>query len=152
MNRRGALQVIVGSGIAIALVPLRGYATEEEVATAVKSVFGERPLKRGRVTLKLPKLAESGNSVPVSIIIRSAMSPSDRVLRACIFANRNPRPLIATMNFGPNAGRAELTTNMRLNSTQDVMAVAEMSDHSLWTARARVLVTIGACDVLQTRY
>jgi len=30
--------------------------------------------------------------------------------------------------------------------------VAEMSDHSLWRAQVRVLVTVGACDALQLRY
>ena len=74
------------------------------------------------------------------------------VQRACILANRNPRPLIATVLFGPGAGSAAFTTNIRLNGTQDVIAVAEFSDHSLWRAQARVLVTVGACDALQTRY
>jgi sulfur-oxidizing protein SoxY len=90
--------------------------------------------------------------VPISLTVKSAMSPTDRVLRACIFADRNPRPLIATVMFGPNAGQAVFTTNIRLNGTQNVVAVAEMSDRSLWTSRARVVVTIGACDALQTRY
>jgi sulfur-oxidizing protein SoxY len=143
---------MIGGGVVVTLLPLRGNTTEQTVAQAIKSVFGERLLKHGRVTLKLPTLAESGNSVPVSMTVSSAMSPADHVLRACIFANKNPRPLIATMLFGPNAGKAALTTNMRLNGTQDVIAIAEMNDHSLWTAQARVMVTIGACDVLQTRY
>ena len=34
---------------------------------------------------------------------------------------------------------------MRLGQTQDVIAVAEMSDGSLWMARTEVKVTIGGC-------
>jgi sulfur-oxidizing protein SoxY len=151
MNRRGALSMI-GSGIAITLLPHMGNADQEDVDAGIKKLFGDRPLQHGRVTLQLPKLAESGNSVPVKVTVKSAMSPTDRVLRACIFADRNPRALIATVIFGPNAASATFSTNMRLSGTQDVIAIAEMSDNSLWTSRTRVMVTIGACDVLQTRY
>ena len=151
MNRRDAL-LMISRGAATTLLPLRVGAGEQDVAAAIRNVFGDRPLRRGRITLKLPKLAESGNSVPIGVTIKSAMSRTDRVLRACIFADRNPRPLIVTMLFGPNSGRAAFNTNIRLSGTQNVIAVAEMGDHSLWTSEARVLVTVGACDVLQTRY
>jgi sulfur-oxidizing protein SoxY len=151
MNRRGALTMI-GSQVAITLLPLVGQTGGQDVESVIKEVFGERPLQPGRITLELPKLAESGNSVPLSVAVESPMSSSDRVLRACIFATQNPRPLIVTVTFGPNAGRAAFSTNFRLNGTQDVIAIAEMSDRSLWTTRARVLVTIGACDALQSRY
>jgi sulfur-oxidizing protein SoxY len=150
VNRRTALNVL-GSGIAIALVPLSGLAAEPELAAAIESLFGDRRIQGGRVSLKLPKLAESGNSVPLTLSIKP---PGQKVTvqRACIFANRNPRPLLATVSFGPGAGPAMFSTNIRLNGTQDVIAIAEFSDRSLWRTRARVLVTVGACDALQTRY
>ena len=150
MNRRNAL-TLLGGGMTAMVVPLTGYAADEAVAEAMKDRFGERPLRQGRLTIKLPTLAESGNSVPISVMVESPMSPTDRVVRLSIFSTRNPRPLIATVTFGPSAGRAAFTTNIRLNGTQDVIAVAEMSDDSLWTAQGRVLVTVGACDALQTR-
>ena len=106
----------------------------------------------GRVTLKLPALAESGNSVPLTLDIDSPMSGQDRVMRASIFASRNPRPLVATALFGPHAGTPSFSTNIRLSGTQDVIAIAEMSDQTLWTSQVRVLVTVGACDVLQMRF
>jgi sulfur-oxidizing protein SoxY len=150
MNRRDAL-LLIGGGVTIALVPLASLAAEPEVAASMQALFGDRLFHDGRVTLELPTLAESGNSVPLTVRVnRSSHGPS--VQRACIFANRNPRPLIATVLFGPGAGIATFTTNIRLNGTQDVIAVAEFSDHSLWRTQARVLVTVGACDALQTRY
>jgi sulfur-oxidizing protein SoxY len=151
MNRRDAM-FMIGGRLTIALLLRPALGVQRDVHMAIQSVFGDRPLLRGRVMLELPKLAESGNSVPLKMSVESAMSRTDRVIRACIFSNRNPRPLIATILFGPNAGTAAFSTNVRLSSTQDVIAVAEMSDHSLWTSQARVLVTIGACDALQTRY
>jgi sulfur-oxidizing protein SoxY len=56
------------------------------------------------------------------------------------------------MLFGPGAGKADFTTNMRLSGTQDVIVIAEMADKSLWKSETRVTVTIGACDALQSRY
>jgi sulfur-oxidizing protein SoxY len=114
-------------------------------------VYGDRVPNRGRITLQLPALAETGNSVPLTMTIDSPMTERDRVLRASVFANRNPRPLIATMIFGPRAGTPTFSTNLRLSGTQDVIGIAEMSDHSLWIAQVRVLVTVGACDALQMR-
>jgi sulfur-oxidizing protein SoxY len=151
MKRREAL-LALGTGVLIAVVPLPGLASDAETADAIRLLYGERMLNPGRVTLKLPALAESGNSVPLTLDVDSPMSGQDRVMRASIFASRNPRPLVATVLFGPRAGRATFSTNIRLSGTQDVIAIAELSDQTLWTAQVRVLVTVGACDVLQMRF
>jgi sulfur-oxidizing protein SoxY len=151
LNRREAI-LAIGGGILVSIVPLRVSAADADTAAAIKQVYGDRLPNRGRITLQLPTVAETGNSVPLTMTIDSPMTERDRVLRASVFANRNPRPLIATMIFGPRAGTPTFSTNMRLSGTQDVIAIAEMSDHSLWSAQVRVLVTVGACDALQTRY
>jgi sulfur-oxidizing protein SoxY len=151
MGRREAM-LALGGGALLSIVPLPVLAGDEDTAAAIQQVYGYRALNPGRITLQLPALAESGNSVPLTMLIDSPMTAQDRVLRASIFANRNPRPLVATVSFGPKAGTPTFGTNIRLNGTQDVIGVAEMSDRSLWSAQVRVLVTYGACDVLQTRY
>jgi sulfur-oxidizing protein SoxY len=143
----------LGSGLVlIALSPVRSQANDAETVSAIRELFGDARPQTGRITLSLPSLAESGNSVPLTVSIDSPMTESDHVRRVCLFANRNPRPLIAAMIFGPNAGKAAFSTNMRLSGTQDVIAMAQMSDGALWTEQARVMVTIGACDSLQMRY
>jgi sulfur-oxidizing protein SoxY len=151
LSRREAM-LAIGGGILLSLAPLPVPAADADMAAAIKQVYGDRAPNRGRITLQLPTLAETGNSVPLTMIIDSPMTVRDRVLRASVFANRNPRPLIATMIFGARAGTATFSTNMRLSGTQDVIGIAEMSDHSLWIAQSRVLVTVGACDALQMRY
>jgi sulfur-oxidizing protein SoxY len=150
-SRREAM-LAIGGGILLSIAPLPVLAADADMAAAIKQVYGDRAPNRGRITLQLPALAETGNSVPLTMIIDSPMTGRDRVLRASVFANRNPRPLIATMIFGARAGTPTFSTNMRLSGTQDVIGIAEMSDHSLWIAQSRVLVTVGACDALQMRY
>lgn len=151
LSRREAI-LAIGGGILLSIAARPVTAADADTAAAIKQVYGDRVPNRGRVVLKLPTLAETGNSVPLTMIIDSPMTEHDRVLQASIFANRNPRPLIATTFFGPRSGTPVFSTNLRLSGTQDVFGIAEMSDHSLWSAQVRVLVTVGACDALQTRY
>ncbi len=148
LTRRAA----VAGLLTITFVPLRASATDADVAAAIKKEFGERIAQLGKVNVKLPGLAVTGNLVPISVSVDSPMSATDRVARVCIFADRNPRPFIGEMSFGPSAGKAEFSTNMRLSGTQDVIVIAEMADKSLWKSETRVTVTVGACDALQSRY
>jgi sulfur-oxidizing protein SoxY len=148
-------RTLVGMGVGlltIAATPLPAFAGDADTAQAIRLQFGDREAQVGKVMLTLPSLAETGNLVPVSVSVESPMSQLERVSRVCIFANKNPRPLVATMLFGPKAGRAAFSTNMRLSGTQDVIVIAEMTDKSLWKAETRVTVTVGACDMLQSRY
>lgn len=151
LSRRATLRGAVSVAF-VTMLPTVALASDGEVAAAIQATFGDAPRRRGRIKLTLPPLAESGNSVPLTVAVESPMTAEDFVRRVCVFADRNPRPLVATVMFGTGAGRAEFNTNMRLSGTQDVVAVAEMSDGTLWTERASVAVTIGACDSLQMRY
>jgi sulfur-oxidizing protein SoxY len=152
LSRRHTLIGIGATFLLIATGPSASFAADADTAEAIKQQFGAAVPKTGRVTLKLPTLAETGNSVPITCTIDSPMTDTDRVARVSIFANRNPRPLVATMLFGPKAGKAVFSTNMRLSGTQSVIAIAEMADQSLWQAQMQVVVTVGACDTLQSRY
>jgi sulfur-oxidizing protein SoxY len=42
------------------------------------------------------------------------MTPADHVSAIHILAERNPRPLVATLPLQPASGRAEVTTRVRL--------------------------------------
>jgi sulfur-oxidizing protein SoxY len=52
---------------------------------------------------------------------------------------------VVSFFFTPASGRAAAATRMRLASTQNVIAVAEMSDGSLYSTKREVKVTIGGC-------
>ena len=149
LTRRSVLAGL-GAGLALVAMPVR--ADDASVAEAIKSAFGDAPRTDGRITMTLPPLAESGNTVPLTVSIDSPMTETDAVKRVLVFANRNPRPLIATMAFGPKAAKAEFSTNIRLSGTQDVITIAEMTDGSIYQAQVRVLVTVGACDTLKIRF
>lgn len=99
----------------------------------------------GRVSLDVPRLAESGNSVSLKVAVASPMSAADHVTAVHILSEQNPVAVIGRFRFGPRSGRAEISTNIRLATTQNVHAIAEMSDGSVWEASSEVVVLIAAC-------
>ncbi|WP_135465727.1 SoxY-related AACIE arm protein [Crenalkalicoccus roseus] len=144
--RRRHLLAAAAGGVAIAALP-RAAGAEMQPATteAIRKVTGGKTPQEGRVTLRLPPIAENGNTVPVTVSVDSPMTAADHVKTVHLFADRNPTPDVATFHFTPAMGRAQADTRMRLGQTQDVIAVAEMSDGSLWMGRTEVKVTIGGC-------
>ncbi len=105
----------------------------------------DRAPQDGRITLELPQIAENGNTVPLSIEVDSPMTAQDYCKAVHIFAEGNPRPDVASIHFTPACGRAVASTRMRLAKTQNVVAIAEMSDGSVYMTKAEVKVTIGGC-------
>ena len=143
-SRRRAIQLGIG-GIALAALSKGAAATGNEVAVVMEELFGSAPIGDGRVVIELPKLVESGNSVPLEVRVESPMTEADHVSRLVVLAEQNPRPKIVEAFFSAASGEAFLETRIRLAGTQGVMAVARMSDGSLWRARQEIEVIVGAC-------
>jgi sulfur-oxidizing protein SoxY len=74
------------------------------------------------------------------------MTEQDHVKAVHLVSEGNPLPGVATFLFTPTSGKAEVQFRMRMAQTQNILAVAEMSDGSLWSATRQVTVTIGGCD------
>jgi sulfur-oxidizing protein SoxY len=144
MKRRDFL--VTGSvGAAFGLLAPRAGATPVEVQEAVRQLTGAAGVKQGRVTLDLPPLVENGNSVPLTISVDSPMTAADHVKSIHVFVEKNPQPFVASFYLGPRAGRATVSTRIRLADTQSVLAVCEMNDGSFWSGSADSVVTIAAC-------
>jgi sulfur-oxidizing protein SoxY len=73
------------------------------------------------------------------------MSDADHVKALHLWADKNPRPDVATFRFSPASGKAKVSTRIRLSKTQNIVAVAEMSDGKLYMAKSEIKVTIGGC-------
>ncbi len=147
LSRRALLAA--GSGaVTIAMWPLKSFAAQQDMDAARQELFGDRPVKEGRVTLKMPPIAENGNSVPLSVEVDSPMTEADHVRRIVILSPRNPLPLIAEFEFSPRSGRAAAATRIRLGGTQRIIAIAEMNDGTLWSGGVETMVTLAACVVL----
>ena len=142
LKRRRLL--LIGAGLACASPLVRAQADWPSIS-ALATLLGGRTLRPGRVTLEIPKLADNGNSVPLTITVDSPMTERDRVVAIHLFSERNPRPRMASITLGPDVGRAQFATRIRLAGTQHIVAVAEMADGALWGAVTEVIVTQSAC-------
>jgi sulfur-oxidizing protein SoxY len=132
--------------IGAAVLPSLGAQTPELSAQAwIDQLTQGQPLREGRVVLTLPRLADNGLSVPLQVRVPSPMTAQDHVRQICLVSMRNPRPLMARFEMGPHSGRAEVSTRVRLNGTQQVVALVQMSDRTWWSATSEVEVTESAC-------
>jgi sulfur-oxidizing protein SoxY len=145
VSRRALLYQVSAAGLLAGLWPVRAWTTPEAVQQAIRQRIGERQPQPEGITLTLPKLAETGNSVSLAVTVDSPMTPQEHVLRIHVFVPGNPEPVAATYHLGVRAGKAQVSTRLRLARTQTVLVLAEMSDGSVRSAAASIVVTLGAC-------
>ncbi len=112
---------------------------------AIRNFFGYVEFRYEGVHLDLPQHADAGGSVPLTVTINSAMTEDDYPLVVHILAHRNPTPHVLSAWFRPQAGKAEFSTRIRLEISQKVTAVVQMSDGRFLRADREVLVSFGAC-------
>jgi sulfur-oxidizing protein SoxY len=144
-TRRELLAGAAGMVLASVVAIRPGRATPASLQAAIKKVTGDAPLRRGKVTIDVPPLVENGNSVPITVSVGSPMTATDHVRAIHIFNEKNPQPNVIGVHLGPRAGKATLSTRIKLADAQKVVAVAQLSDGSFWSDDADVIVTIAAC-------
>ena len=123
------------------LAEARLRSFEEMVRPYVQS----QELKKERVTLSLPMLADNGHMVPLSLKVDSPMTEASHVTHVYLISQRNPVPLMAKFVMGPWSGRADLSTRVRLSGNQSVIALARLSDGNFVYDVQEVVVTEAAC-------
>jgi sulfur-oxidizing protein SoxY len=147
LNRRQALTIGGGALAASTLgwSDLPAFGETNGFEEVIKQFAGGRAPVEGRVNLDLPKIADDGGSVPMTITIDSPMTEDSHVTDVLVLAEENPRPRVATFHFSPANGVAEVSTRIRLAKTENVIAIAKMSDGSIYMAKKEVTVTVGGC-------
>jgi sulfur-oxidizing protein SoxY len=140
---------LAGSAAVIGAVPIvtlrPSEATPAMLAGAIRNVVGASAVQTGRVKIEVPPLVENGNTVPMTVSVTSPMTAEDHVKSIHVFNEKNPQPNIGNFYLGPRAGRAQISSRVRLADSQKVVAIAQLSDGSFWSASADVVVTLAAC-------
>jgi sulfur-oxidizing protein SoxY len=147
ITRREALIVgglAVAGAAAVAPAPAAAN-TPGQMETAIRYAIGEAEVRKGKVTLDLPPLVENGNTVPITVTVDSPMTKADYVKAIHVFNEKNPQANVISAQLGPRAGKAVLSTRIRLAATQKLTAIAEMSDGTYWSDSQEVIVTLAAC-------
>ena len=130
-----------------------GHGWAQQVSSAQLLSFSEmvEPITRGaglqrkNVTLSAPILADNGTLVPLSVQVHSPMTEQDHVTHLYLLSSRNPVMQVAAFSLGPWSGRAEISTRVRLAGSQQLLALARLSDGQFRYAAAEVIVTESAC-------
>jgi sulfur-oxidizing protein SoxY len=113
----------------------------------VQDIFSNRPMNDGSdvIAIEMPYRAEDAAIVPVTL--RTKLSPGDgrRVRSITLVIDRNPAPMAAKFELGPDANVSEISTRVRVNNYTDVHAVAELSDGQLYVSKTYVKAS-GGCS------
>ena len=139
----GSTAVIGALPVAIRLRP--AGATPEMMQSAIRTVTNGATVQTGKVKLDIPPLVENGNSVPMTVSVTSPMTATDYVRSIHVFNEKNPQPNLGNFYLKPRAGRAQVSTRVRLADSQKITAIAKLSDGSFWSTTVDVVVTLAAC-------
>ena len=142
--RRRLLQG-AGALALITCVPARAADNELPTIPALTAFLGRRALRVERVRLELPRIADNGLSVPMRIAVAGPFAPGPFVRKIVLFSETNPVPEMAVFEFPQPVERIEVDARVRLAGTQQIVAVAEMSDGAVYAAATEVIVTLGGC-------
>ena len=142
-TRRTFLGLTGGAAVMVIVRP--ADAMPAMLHAALRNVVGEANVRTGKVKLDIPPLVENGNTVPMTVSVTSPMTADEYVKSIHVFNEKNPQPNIGNFYLGPRAGRAQVSTRIRLADSQKVTAIARLSDDTFWSATADVVVTLAAC-------
>jgi sulfur-oxidizing protein SoxY len=144
-DRRSMLVFGAAAVAAMVLAPRIASASPAQVEAEINKLYAGKALGAGKIKLDLPTIAENGLVVPLNFEVESPMTEKDHVKALHIFADGNPNPGVASFYFTPMMPKAAAQFRIRLAQTQNIVAVAEMADGSLYTTKKEVKVTIGGC-------
>jgi sulfur-oxidizing protein SoxY len=147
-SRRGFLGLAGGAAVlgAVPMLTLRpAEATPATLAAAIRNVVGAAVVRTGKVKIDIPPLVENGNTVPMTVSVSNPMTSEDHVRSIYVFNEKNPQPNVGNFYLGPRAGRAQVSTRIRLADSQKIVAIAQLSDGSFWSTTVDVVVTLAAC-------
>jgi sulfur-oxidizing protein SoxY len=117
----------------------------EEVARILKDLFGDRPIRRGHLSLDMPAVAEDGRIVPVIIESPLPMTPDNYVKAVHLIVDHNPDPHLAAYHLTPALGSVSIQTRIKMKRTTWVRAILETSTGDVWAAYAHVNVSLNGC-------
>ena len=144
-------EFLIAGGSAAALAALLSSGTlamaaeKKDAMTVLNELTKGAKPEEGKIKLMMPEIAENVAKVRTKVLVESPMTPEDHCKSITIIAPKNPAVHVCTFHFTPDSGRAWISTNIRLAQTQEVWAVAEMSDGKFYIGKATVKVTIGGC-------
>ena len=123
----------------------RGESSDPPDIPALTTFLAGRKPRLARVRLMVPQLADNGQTVPMRVSVEGPFAPGPRVTAIHLFSEANPVPDMAVFEFPVAVEQVEVESRIRLAASQRIVAVAAMSDNTLYATAAEVIVTIAGC-------
>lgn len=142
-RRRQILAAAVGVTGFVLVRPVLG--TPVTLDAAISEFARGTKVTSGKVKFDIAELIDNGNAVPISINVDSPMTDTDYVVAIAVFNEKNPQREVIKCKLSPFAGRAQISTRIRLATSQKLTAIAEMNDGSFYAQTVEVVVTLAAC-------
>ncbi len=139
------LKLNLGLSSFVALGAAKAQTTGDAFSVLYKEITGGIKPRLGGIVLETPRLADNGHSAAFRVYVDSPMTSTNFVKSIFILSDRNPRPFIARFDLTPLNARAEISTRVRLNGSQNVHALAVTSKGEWLSAQVPVEVTESAC-------
>jgi len=112
---------------------------QQSIKTTLAELFpGQTLQKSNKIHLKLPRIAENGSVVPITIT--SSIENIDTVY---ILSEKNPVPLVAKFSLSPDL-ETFIGARFKMKETCDVIVIVKASEQYYQT-RQKVKVTLGGC-------
>ena len=143
LRRRKILGAAVGVTGYVLVRPV--FATPATLDAAISAFARGIKVTYGKVKFDIAELIDNGNAVPISITVDSPMTDTDYVVAVAVFNEKNPQREVIKCKLSPFAGRAQISTRIRLATSQKLTAIAEMNDGSFYAQTVEVVVTLAAC-------
>ncbi len=134
-----------GALLVLAVRPARAQLLEETLQRAIQNFAAGQPVREGRVRLEVAELVDNGNAVPVTVGVDVPQTAAAHATEIALFNEKNPQRDVIRCQLTPASGRAELSTRIRLATSQRLVALARLNDGSVWQHTVQVVVTLAAC-------
>jgi sulfur-oxidizing protein SoxY len=95
--------------------------------------------------IDIATLIDNGNAIPITVSVDSPMTEQDYIASIEVTSERNPLPEVFKAYFTPASGKAQVSTRIRLATSQRVSAVAITNTGQHLRAHIDVIVTLAAC-------
>ncbi|HHD82038.1 MAG TPA: thiosulfate oxidation carrier protein SoxY [Campylobacterales bacterium] len=163
MERRNFIKSFMTTSAAVAVAPAMVMAKEEAkkeeskkeaikgpndlpYEAALKAIAGDKEVKDSdKIKLTVPEIAENGAVVPVKVEVDSPMEEKNYVKAIHVLNTKNSNARCIDAMLTPANGEAKFASRIKLAESQDVVAVAALSDGTFIKAGKGVKVTIGGC-------
>lgn len=114
---------------------LPSQAAGDEWKEKLKSITADMKPVEGKVSIELPDIASHGNSVPVKVLVDNPMTQELYIDNITLLSNHPADPLLAEFRLSPLNGKAEVSTYIKLDKDQEIMALAKTNKGQFFLGR-----------------